>query len=533
MACENCDYTDIIIPMDYTLSAFRYANRKQYNQWKMIGIQATHTFLHNGVNGIGIKVDDSGRLVGIASGCKVIEEVNQNNHIIGRGAWYLRAKSDGGATKDGGTNSAGYGIMGHCQSPGIEGPQGDASFNVKQTAWSIEGYGYSTSELLNMGLTKEALSQNGGAFFRGWGSKQGTEFCSAAGASDWHMAVFFEYTKSYDGQKDQYMQYYADEDCAKKCEFASDKKKCTCICRANNSQLPGRFTAWICVDDLSERVYRTCEALNYRLGGVEGRYDMLHSSKLCLDATNSIFSSNDILGTSSKDIAKDLAYAPMRVLGIGDGVMVKLTSLPTCNHFDKVIVEKGSYNESKIKDGEEQIVNTQYENKFRCERGVIRLAPQCFAAVSAGPVRAIKSIHFDTIEKHYDRWDRSDKSNLKIFDEVFTLQNGIKVRVLAHHKDEIMKYYGDGVFRADYTKDKWLTKKYLTGGHYADGPTGQKGCECNNSSDGTNSAYPIRPYNNFTYCANNFTCEKTCTGNANPSPPSTPGPGDPGYTPGG
>lgn len=530
MACENCDYTDIMIPMDYSLSAFQYANRRQYHQWKMIGIQATHTFLHNGVNGIGIKIDDSGRLVGVASGCKPIEEVNQNNHIIGRGAWYLRAKSDGGTTKDGGTNSAGYGIMGHCQSPGIEGPQGDASFNVKQTAWSIEGYGLSTAELIQRGDTLGVLAQNG-AFFRGWGSKQGTEFCMSAGAADWHMAVFFEYTKSYDGKKDQYMQYYADTDCAKECEFASDKPKCTCICRARNSQLPGRFTAWICVDDLTERVYRTCEALNYRLGGVEGRYDMLHSSSLCMDATNSIYSSNDILGTSSKDIAKDLAYAPVRVVGIGDGVMVKLTSLPACNHFEKTFEQEGSYVKiNKLRDGEEIETNVPYKFKYRCERAVIRLASQCFAAVSAGTVRAVKMMNFKAIEKHYDRWDRNERDSCKVFDEVFELDAGIKVRVLAHHKNEIMKYYGDGVFRADYTKDKWMTKKYLTGGKYEDGPTGSKGCECTNSSEGTDTPYPIRPYNSFNYCPNNFTCEKTCTGTATP-PPSNPG--DPGYTPGG
>jgi len=64
-----------------------------------------------------------------------------------------------------------------------------------------------------------------------------------------------------------------------------------------------------------------------------------------------------------------------------------------------------------------------------------------------------------------------------------------------------------------------MTKKYLTGGKIADGPTGKKGCSCKGST-GEDSAYPIRPYNDFNYCPNEFTCEKTCNGTA--SPPPTP-----------
>lgn len=59
----------------------------------------------------------------------------------------------------------------------------------------------------------------------------------------------------------------------------------------------------------------------------------------------------------------------------------------------------------------------------------------------------------------------------------------------------------------------------------------KRGCRCNGSS-GENSGYPIRPYNDFNYCPNKFTCEKTCDGTATP-PPSNPGNGDPGYVPGG
>jgi hypothetical protein len=502
MACENCDYTDTIMPIDYTLASFQYANRKQYHQWKMIGIQATHTFLYNGTNGNGIGLDDSGRLVGIISGCKPIEEVNQNNHILGRGAWYFRGKSDDSVGK-----SAGYGVLGHCQSPGIEGNQGDATYNLKPSAFTIEGYG-------GLNSNKDpypSLLQNG-AFPRGWGQYQSNTLCQAASASDWHMAVFFEYTVGYTGKLETFMLYYPDADCAKEC--GSDIK-CICICKARNSQLPGRFSAWICLDDLSNKVYRTCEAFIYRIGGVERGYDIQHASAHCLDAKNSIFSSNDILGISSENILNDPAYAPFRILGIGDGVMAKLTSLPACNHFEKLIrVKKDITNNQNLIDicTENPDDERCYDRK-RCERAAIRLAPQCFAGIAGGAVTATKYFHYETIEKHYDRWDTSEKG-YKIFDEIYKLSNGVTARVVAHHKDELMKYWGDGVFREAYTKDKWMIKKYLTGGLTTNDPTGKKGCSCDNSSSGQDTPYPIRPYNSWTYCPNDFKCEKDCTGTA-------------------
>ena len=57
-----------------------------------------------------------------------------------------------------------------------------------------------------------------------------------------------------------------------------------------------------------------------------------------------------------------------------------------------------------------------------------------------------------------------------------------------------------------------MRKKFLTGGGINDLPTGAKGCMCQNPQDGDEGHIPIRPYNEFVYCPNNFTCEKTCHG---------------------
>jgi hypothetical protein len=72
----SCDYTDVIVPMDYTKSAFKHANRKQFHNWKMVGMVIAH-----GTVG-GIKLGPSGQWIsGAVTGCMVIEEINQNNSV--------------------------------------------------------------------------------------------------------------------------------------------------------------------------------------------------------------------------------------------------------------------------------------------------------------------------------------------------------------------------------------------------------------------------------------------------------------------
>jgi len=125
------EYLDMMMPIDYTPEAFQYVNRRSYDKWRMIGMQFSHTFV-GGVTAIGEDnyMFNAGRLKGFDSGCKVIEELNQNNQIVGRGGWYFRAKR---AELDVGVDvnhpekyydvtdlnypsntSAVYGIMGHC-----------------------------------------------------------------------------------------------------------------------------------------------------------------------------------------------------------------------------------------------------------------------------------------------------------------------------------------------------------------------------------------------------------------------------------
>ena len=158
-------------------------------------MQASHDFVHGKIT-----QDASGHLKGIASGCKPVEEINQNNQLIGRGAWYLRAKSDDATGK-----SATYGIMGHCQSPGV---YSDVQMHIKPTAWEIE-------------------DPNFMPFYRDWGLYQGQLFCQCPYNPDWHVAVFVEETVTIDPftreplnepYKQTYMIYTPDEKCDEKCK---------------------------------------------------------------------------------------------------------------------------------------------------------------------------------------------------------------------------------------------------------------------------------------------------------------------------
>jgi hypothetical protein len=50
---------------------------------------------------------------------------------------------------------------------------------------------------------------------------------------------------------------------------------------------------------------------------------------------------------------------------------------------------------------------------------------------------------------------------------------------------------------------------FLTGGNVTDRAGGAKGCSCSHSAQSVGS-YPIRPYNQFKYCPNDFSGEKDC-----------------------
>lgn len=502
MACENCDYTDTIIPMDYTKSAFQFVNRKLYHNWKMIGIQASHDFVYGKIH-----LDSSGRLRGVASGCKPIEEINQNNQMIGRGAWYFRAKVDGYD----GQKSATYGIMGHCQSPGLVsqreylggvGPA-DVQNNIQPSARQMEDPDLGTP------------------FYRGWGLYQGSEFCACAdGFNDtWHMAVFIQGPKyDIDGkfvpnQYEYYMQYDVDDDCGKFQDFEAKEN-----CLARNSRRPGRFTSWDHLGGGVRRKWNTCEALSYTDQQAINNYG-------CLQTNASLFNSNDILGSAANG-----SFGPLMPMTIRQGVLVKLTSLPSCNHFDKVtrrIV-------NQYVNPENGQITYQYD-VTRCERAAIRFAGWCNSGVGWGPSCAIgrsgtsKKFNYNVQEFHYDRWDKAidgagGESAYKIFDELYEVPElSYKIRVLAHKKSVIMNYYNQ---KEGYEQSTWMTQRYVTGGSPTDSLSTRRGCMCQNSSSGEGTPYPIRPYNTFVYCPNNFTCDKKCVnqdGTVKIDPTYTPG----------
>lgn len=520
MSCENCNYTDIIMPIDYTQSAFEYVNRKQFHKWRMIGLQASHDFVFGKIS-----TDSSGILRGIASGCKPIEEINQHNHIIGRGVWYFRAKVDNGSgtinvpnpefkekggepgaeLKDSegnvipefnqsGVSSAVYGIMGHAQSPGLVsnreyiggvGPA-DVQNNIQPSARQMEEP--------NLGTP----------FYRGWGLYQGNEFCACAGGFNdiWHMAIFIEQKEldlngRWTGNYTSVMQYDPDEDCSR---FKTLDEKENCLAR--NSRRPGRFTSWDHLGGGNRRKWNTCEALCYTDMQTTG------DNVKCLDINSAVFNTNDIIGGSGNGPN----YAPLLPYAIRQGILVKLTSLPTCNHFEKVTPIKTN----EIYNPETDSYDSIYTN-FRCERAAIRIAGFCNSNVAWWPSCSIsaqgisKLFHFATQEYHYDRWDRDHSGGaysencFKIFDEQYyvpELECGI--RVLAHKKEILENYYKE---KTGFEKSTWMIKKYLTGGNENSSIYGNRGAECTSDS-GENKPYPIRPYTSFNYCPNTFSCEK-------------------------
>ena len=461
----SCDYTDIIMPIDYTPEAFEFANRKLFHKWKMIGMQVSHPFVG------GIQLGTSGEIArGVATGCRVIEEVNQNNHIVGRGTWYFRAKSDAPEI-----DSAAYGIIGHCKSPGIESnqyaEQGTVSYGMIDAQ---AGYGNVDA------FTLEAPEFS--PMYRSWGLALGREFCECNESTYWHMGVFFR--DNVTGQT--FFLYDPDEDCGRKDEDPE-------ICNARNSRRTGRFNAKI----EKQANYRTCEAMMLAVRyGLEGS----GPCKVIREGLNS-----DITGTENESAFSQIV--------VRTGVSIKLTSLPSCNHFNKI-----------FQHGSGELSPTNFVYNYKCERAAIRIAPSCSIGIGSGPYGNInysttKVKNFEVIEKHYDRWDVAEDNlynavtRYKIFDEVFELPEiEATVRVLAHHKSVLQEYSKSiigGWNIPGFTIEECMDKKYVTGGKSTDALGAMRGCTCTHKGQDENH-YPIRPYNEFNYCPNNFTCEKTC-----------------------
>jgi hypothetical protein len=553
---NDCDYTDVIVPLDYTLSAFKYSNRKKYHNWKMIGMNVSH-----GTVG-GIKLDEDNYTTyvgGIVSGCMPIEEINQNNQIIGRGAYYFRAKADSFTDAE----SAAYGILGHCNTPGVEYSNPSdvrlsadpAIILARPGAWEIEGTDalatYSLGEQGKIIGGEPINTMKNTPWFRGWGVSQGWDKCSTMNGIDWWMGYWVKNKKTgyiYSG-------FVPDEDCSLRC---GDDPKCKRICREQNAQKRGRFSPWGWKGD-EQYIYRNCEAMTYDFEIIGHGADRLpqRANDFCLNATSKAFTSNDILGVSG--------YAPLDYGGGGGahmGLMIKLTSLPSCGHFDKLIqINDNRPRQFKdpnycVKIGDDPFTGTRYPlnifsecdddksgvfiRNVRCERAVLRIAAICNYAFPVGKGNSYQrgfSVR-KAYEYHYDRWDRADDGNYKLFDEIYDLPDaGLEVRVLAASKriwelgymkpnsrvgdpQEGPYFYttvGDpsvtfGTNPNNTANGDVMRRKFLTGGGINDTPYGKKGCMCQNPQDGDEGHIPIRPYNEFVYCPNNFSCEKTCNG---------------------
>lgn len=461
----SCDYTDIIMPVDYTPEAFEFANRKLFHKWKMIGMQVSHPFVG------GIQLGSSGNIErGVATGCRVIEEVNQNNHIVGRGTWYFREKSDAPEN-----SSAAYGILGHCKSPGIESnqyaEQGTISYGMIDAQ---AGYGNVDA------FTMEAPEFS--PMYRSWGLALGHEFCQCNQSRYWHMGVFFK--DHVTGQV--FFLYDPDEKCENKDEDPE-------ICDARNSRRTGRFNARL--PNMAN--FRTCEAMM-----LATRYGLKGAGPCKV-----------IEETLRSDITGSLEESPMSQTVVKTGVSIKLTSLPACHHFDKI-----------FQHGEGELSPTNFVYNYRCERAAIRIGASCSIGIGSGPLSTInysttKIKNFNIIEKHYDRWDIAEdnlyaaETRYKIFDEVFELPEiEATVRVLAHHKSVLERYelsINRGWNFPGFTIEECMDKKYVTGGKSTDNLGAMRGCTCSHQGQDEEN-YPIRPYNEFNYCPNNFTCEKTC-----------------------
>jgi hypothetical protein len=546
----SCDYTDVIVPIDYTKSAFKHANRKQFHNWKMVGMVIAH-----GTVG-GIKLGPSGQWQsGAVTGCMVIEEINQNNHLIGRGANYFRAKSDGS-----GNRSATYGIMGHCNTPGLE--YAVPSDINPQTVLARPGPFEIDPPYASTNNFRDNLLPT--PWFRGWGVKQDWIQCSIINAVGPYRMGFFVRNNETSGV---FMYAFPDDECiAPRGTCGKDDQPCIRQCRQRNAQKPGRFSPWVYVagkaGGFEPYIYRNCEAVAYDLDILGHGVDQLQGrgNSKCYIAAGPAFTYNDILGRSG--------YPPLEYAvggGAHLGVIVKLTSLPTCNHFDRVFTiadrrpnklrdpvwcvatEDDDFTGERIQPDPitlECPENTRgvFPRNLRCERAALRVSSTCQMAWLNGGKYETSLQNFDVVEKHYDRWDKADDGNYKLFDEIIELPDSkLTIRVLAapdsvwqgYQYPQGWKYDADGnvvptdknedaIFRhtlvgdpsVTYRSEDWFKKKFLTGGNISGVnylPSDNRGCSCTNSKDGDEGYYPIKPYTEFVYCPNNFSCKKECT----------------------
>ena len=514
----SCDYTDMMTPMDFTPDACQYVNRKRFDKWKLVGMQFSHQFVGD-ITALG---DDyataNGPIKGLVSGCKQIEEINQNNEILGRGGWYFRMK------RDGDNNSATYGILGHCK-------QTDA---ISEITGFYEGDINNPLENPAKSPLYESLKNT--PMLRGWGYPLNRALCSCVDESlQWALGAFIEIEDGATGEK----KYYAQGPITEVIDPSIDD-----AARARISQGPGFFTAWYRYGgSIPNKVYRTCEAFLSDLAPAryEAHTDLTvtephNACDMCVNYKSSVFTSGD------SAVGRNIPVVAISELR--QGAYVKLTSLPACNHFDKIEqirIPSGQFGGNKAVADEKNDIcyneDYQYYNPSgamcfqtrRCERAVIRIMPACEVTIF-GPNRNNKSEReiysktFPTIEKHFDRWDRANgtKNNYKIFDELFDIPEAkMRIRVVSHDQKILANHYKDVTYQEFVPDpkygDKYITKfkpecmqvHFLTGGQSGDPPTGPRGCSCTHGGQNEN-LYPVRPYNEFVYCPNNFTCEKSC-----------------------
>jgi hypothetical protein len=533
----GCDYTDVVKVLDYTPDAFEYANRKSYHKWRLIGMQVDHTFVGGirlsdpysnlqatGVNINGMsEVDKSGVFItynqgleGIVTGCIVLEEINQNNQLINRGASYLRAKVDGD-----GNNSATYGILGNCKNPDKK-RYGQSSYDTNAvTNFSEADQSWARFEGLEQlpaiptNVQDELFSK---PMLNAWADPQDYYLCCCPTNEQWEMQVRIEIDDG--GVK----KYFVQSPVYKQDNFP-------------NSIDLGTFNQYYGDGRGNRYYYRTCEAISYPPGGIgEGtkRQRDSISTKLCVDYSDAIYN----VGYSGKPDGL-LFEGSINLQQVTQGVFVKLTSLPSCKHFNQTInirIPSGAFPDTPV--GREKQDRCYDPNEYgydpdqpmcfehiRKERAVIRIMPVCMATAftqgRGGGQKAQIIKHFDVLERHYDRWDKAagPGNGFKIFDEVFDFPaQKMRVRVISHGKKYLEQYAKDFPYKivSDVNNigtiipnPDFMVPYFLTGGNVTDRAGGAKGCSCSHSAQSVGS-YPIRPYNQFKYCPNDFSGEKDC-----------------------
>jgi hypothetical protein len=472
------DYIDVVRILDYTPESFLLKNRKRYDQWKIIGMAVTRRGFGTGdvknTDEYSDPTDPLARgLVGLASGCLVLEEINQHNHLVSRGADFLRVKIDG-------SGSATYGVMGNCKNPdkGLNatsiGPQYAGGFPPDDGQQPLPN----SQDLI---LPNYFLKYS--PWMNGWADSMDSNLCSCAGVDEksWQMYVLGE-IDDVKGTK-RFLQ------------TAGSTQKSTI--------------------GVNDQTIRTCDFISYP-SGPEAQAGLLAESRasdICVDYTNKMF--NLARGGLTGSV----------ILALNHGVIVRLTSYPSCNQrkLIKLRIPQGGFGSDEL--NKEEICynpdDSQYNpeepfcfTRIYPERAVLRIMPVCMAKGSVSTQEIYKINFFNHIEKHYDRWDKAKEGFFKIFDEVFDFPDAkMKIRIITHKPEEFDKYYFS-LFKDDRVTFKnpadYMKPYFLTGGNINDRAGGAKGCSCTNEAQ-NESHYPIRPYNQFVYCPNNFTGEKTCS----------------------